>query len=346
MARFAKSGAIDSLEGLSGVRKAAVLVLALDQDVAASLLKGLPKERLENISREIASIDSIAPAVRTNVITEFYKLVLARRYADNGGLAFARTLLSKTLPADEARRIISTIEHQVHSQPFSFLQKAEKENLVTFLAEEHPQTIALILSHLPPTMSSEILVGLPQERQIDVMMRIAHMEQTSPEIIQEVERGLEKRLAGLVSETFERVGGVDHVAEILNTAGRAAERAILDGLETEDPDLVEDIRRLMFVFEDIMRVNDKGIQAVLKEVENDELALALRTASDELKEKVFGNMSERAASLIKEEMEFMGPVRVSDVETAQQRIVDIVRRLEDAGEVVVSGKGGESDLIT
>jgi flagellar motor switch protein FliG len=346
VARFSTTATVEELQELSAVRKAAILVLAMDQETAAAILKGLSRERVEEISREIASLERISPEVRQAIVKEFYNLVLARKYADSGGLAFAKTLLNKTLPPDEARRIISTIEHQVHAQPFSFLQKTEKENLITFLAEEHPQTIALILSHLPATMASEILVGLPKERQVEVMTRIAHMDQTSPDIIEEVERGLEKRLAGLVSEHFEKVGGVNHVAEILNTAGRAAERAILEGLEVEDPDLVEDIRRLMFVFEDILRVNDKGIQAVLKEVENEELALALKTASDELKNKIFGNMSERAATLIKEEMEFMGPVRVSDVEAAQQKIVDIVRRLEDAGEVIIAGKGGDSDLVT
>lgn len=331
---------------LSAVRKAAILVLALEQETASAILKGLSRERVEGISREIAALDRILPDVRKSVIGEFYNLVLARKYADSGGLAFAKTLLNKTLPADDARRIISTIEHQVHQQPFSFLQKTEKENLITFLAEEHPQTIALILSHLPPSMASEILVGLPKERQVEVMMRIAHMDQTTPDVIQEVERGLEKRLAGMVSEHFEKVGGVEHVAEILNTAGRASERTILEGLEAEDPDLVEDIKRLMFVFEDILRVNDKGIQAVLKEVENEELALALKSASDDLKNRIFTNMSERAATLIKEEMDFMGAVRVSDVESAQQKIVDIVRRLEDAGEVVIAGKGGDSDMVT
>lgn len=331
---------------LSAVRKAAILVLALEQETASAILKGLSRDRVEGISREIAALDRILPDVRKSVIGEFYNLVLARKYADSGGLAFAKTLLNKTLPTDDARRIISTIEHQVHQQPFSFLQKTEKENLITFLAEEHPQTIALILSHLPPSMASEILVGLPKERQVEVMMRIAHMDQTTPDVIQEVERGLEKRLAGMVSEHFEKVGGVEHVAEILNTAGRASERTILEGLEAEDPDLVEDIKRLMFVFEDILRVNDKGIQAVLKEVENEELALALKSASDDLKNRIFTNMSERAATLIKEEMDFMGAVRVSDVESAQQKIVDIVRRLEDAGEVVIAGKGGDSDMVT
>lgn len=345
MARKTQEPRKPTLEDLTGLQKAAVLLVALDQDTAATVMKVLPGELVEDISREIASTERIEPPLRKNIVTEFYNLVLARQYVDNGGLPWARAVLQKSLPPDEARRIISAIEHQVHKQPFVFLQKTERENLLTFLKEEHPQTIALILSHVPPTMSAEILTGLETERQVEVITRIANMDQTSPDVIQEVEKGLEKRLAGLVSERFERVGGVTAVADILNLAGRAAERAILESLEPDDPELVEDIRRLMFVFEDILAVNDKGIQAVLKEVANEELALALKTASEDLKDKIFRNMSERAAQLIQEEMEFMGPVRVSDVEQAQQKIVDIVRRLEDSGDVIISGKGSDKDMI-
>lgn len=336
---------IKSVEELSGARKAAVLLVALQQETAAKIMRGMEADRIEEITREIAAIDAVTPEVRDHVIREFYNLLMARQYVDAGGMSWARALLTKTLPPDEARRVMSIIEHQVHEQPFNFLQKTEKENLVTFLQEEHPQTIALVLSHLPPGMATDILSALPTERQIEVVSRVANMDQTSPDVIKEVERGLEKRLAGLVSERFERVGGVQAVAEILNMAGRATEKAILEGLEEENPQLVEEIRRLMFVFEDIIRVNDKGIQAVLKEIENEELALALKTASDDLKKKIFGNMSERAGQLIQEEMEYMGPVRVSDVEAAQQKIVDVVRRLEDAGEVIIAGRGGEGELI-
>ncbi len=345
MARGTYRSEIKSIDDLTGTRKTAVLLVALQQDTAAKIMRHLDRERIEEISREIAAIESISPDVRQEVIREFYNLVMARQYVDAGGMTWARALLQKTLPPDEARRVMGVIEHQVHEQPFNFLQKTEKENLVTFLGEEHPQTIALVLSHLPPGMATDILQGLPRERQVEVVSRIANMDQTSPDVIKEVERGLEKRLAGLVSERFERVGGVPAVAEILNMAGRQTEKAILEGLEEQNPQLVEEIRRLMFVFEDIIRVNDKGIQAVLKEVDNEELALSLKTASEDLKEKIFKNMSERAAQLIKEEMEFMGPVRVSDVEAAQQKIVEIVRRLEDAGEVMIAGRGGEKELI-
>ena len=233
----------------------------------------------------------------------------------------------------------------IQSAPFSFLQKAESENLLTFIQDEHPQTIALILAHLKPAQASEILVGLAGQKQVEVVKRIANMEQTNPEVIKEVERGLEHRLSAMITQTFEKAGGVDTVAEMLNLADRATEKSIMEGLEAEDPDLVEQIRRLMFVFEDIMMVNDKGIQSMLKEVDNDDLALALKTASQDLKDKIFKNMSERAAQLIKEDMEYMGPVRVSDVEAAQQKIVDVVRRLEESGEIIIGGRGGEKDLI-
>ena len=335
----------NDIESLNGLQKAAILLLALDQKTATELLKNIQRENVEEVSREIARIDHVPAPVRRQVISEFYNLVLARQYMDMGGLGLARSLLQQSLPPDEARRIVEALEHQVHEQPFNFLQKTETENLLTFLQGEHPQTIALVLSHLPATMASEILVGLEPQRQVEVVTRVAKMDQTSPEVIKEVERGLEKRLAGLVSERFERTGGVKSVAEMLNLAGRATEKSIMETLTDDNPELVEDIRRLMFVFEDIMRVDDRGIQAVLKEVENEELALSLRTASDDLKDKIFGNMSERAAQLIKEEMEFMGPVRVADVEAAQQKIVDIVRRLEDAGEIIISGKGGDKDMI-
>jgi len=340
-----KTPEITSFDNLEGIQKAAILMVALDRETASSILRKLQRESVEELTREIVRVENVSTDVREKVVSEFYNLLLARQYMDTGGLGLARSLLEQTLPPDEARRIIEALEHQVYEQPFSFLQKTETETMSTFLSSEHPQTIALVLSHLPSTMASEILLGLETSRQIEVVTRVANMDQTSPEVIKEVERGLEKRLSGLVSERFERAGGVKSVAEILNLAGRATEKAIMEGLVEENPDLVEEIRRLMFVFEDIIRVDDRGIQAVLKEVENEELAMALRTASEELKEKIFSNMSERAASLIKEEMEYMGPVRVSDVENAQQKIVDIVRRLEDAGEIIISGKGGDSELI-
>ena len=300
---------------------------------------------MEDVTREIASIDLVNPETSSSVITEFYNLALARRFVEQGGMLFASRLLQKSLSKDEASRIMKQIEHQVNQKPFSFLQKTDSENLLTFIQEEHPQTIALVLAHLPSSKASEILVGLPPTKQIEVTSRVATMEQTNPEVIKEVEEGLEMRLSGVMSQSLHKVGGVESVAEILNLADRSTEKNILEALETEDPDLVEQIRRLMFVFEDIILVNDKGIQAFLKEIDNDELSLALKTASEDLKEKIFRNMSERAVELVKEDMEYMGPVRITDVEAAQQRIVDVVRRLEDAGEIIIAGRGGEKEVI-
>ncbi len=330
---------------LSGVRKSAILLLSLPQDEAAEILKRLPAEAVEEVSREIAGIREISNDTRKEIFGEFYNLALANSYVSEGGLEYAKALIRKSLSDDDATRIIKQVTQQVQISPFSFLQKAESENLLTFIQDEHPQTIALILAHLPSQKASEILVGLPSQKQIEVVKRIANMEQTNPEVIKEVERGLEHRLSDIVSQTFEKAGGVDTVAEILNLADRSTEKGIMEGLEAEDPDLVEQIRRLMFVFEDILLVNDKGIQSVLKEVDNDELALALKTASEDLKQKIFKNMSERAAQLIAEDMQYMGPVRVSDVEAAQQKIVDIVRRLEDAGEIIIAGRGGEKEMV-
>lgn len=330
---------------ISGARKAAILMLTLDQDQAAEVLKRLPPEAIEEVSREIASVRDIEASQQREVFKEFYHLALANQSLNEGGLDYAKMLLTKSLTEEDAKRIIKQVTQQVQTTPFSFLQKAESENLLTFIQDEHPQTIALILAHLQPTKASEILVGLPQPKQVEVVKRIANMEQTNPEVIKEVERGLEHRLSDIVSQTFEKAGGVNNVAEMLNLADRSSEKAIMEGLEAEDPDLVEQIRRLMFVFEDINFVNDKGIQSVLKEIENDVLSLALKTASEDLKQKIFKNMSERAAELIKEDMQFMGPVRVSDVEQAQQKIVDVVRRLEDSGEIVIAGRGGEKEMI-
>jgi len=330
---------------VSGLRKSAILMLSLDRESAARIMRLLERDMVEDISREIASLEELDHGLRDSVVEEFYNLALAQQYAADGGLGYARKLLEQSLNKDDAYRIIEMIEHQVHKQPFTFLQKADSDELLTFIQDEHPQTIALILAHLPSSKGSEILSGLPAAKQIEVVTRIANMEQTNPEVISEVERGLESRLSGIVSQNLRRVGGVESVAEMLNLSDRATEKGILESLESEDPDLVEQIRRLMFVFEDILMVNDKGIQTMLKEIDNNELALALRTASDDLRDKIFRNMSERAVQLIKEEMEFMGPVRVADVESAQQKIVDVVRRLEDAGELIIAGRGGDADVV-
>ncbi|MCZ6612688.1 MAG: flagellar motor switch protein FliG [Planctomycetota bacterium] len=333
-----------NVEELEGIVKAAIILLSLPHEVAGALLKQLSTDQVEEVTRTLASLGEVPADLSERVVEEFYTLRMASLYMKEGGLDYARALLKDSLEPKLADRVIQQIQNQVQRTPFSFLQKAESENLLTFIQDEHPQTIALIISHLSHHKASEILVGLPSEKQIEVVRRVANMEQTSPEVIREVEAGLEARLSNVLVHAVEKVGGVATVAEILNLCDRSTEKSIIDGVESEDPDLVEAIRRLMFIFEDILKVDDKGIQAILKEVDNEELCLALKTGSDELKEKIYSNMSARAAELIKEDMQYMGPVRLSDVEAAQQRIVDIARRLEDAGEIIIAGRG-EKDLI-
>lgn len=334
-----------NVDDLDGIAKAAILLLSLDHEAAGAVLKELPTDMVEEVTRQLASLGEVPRDLAEQVVEEFHSLRLASQYAKEGGLDYARMLLKDSLDTKLADKVISQIQTQVQKTPFSFLQKAESENLLTFIQDEHPQTIALIISHLNHHKASEILVGLPEQKQIEVVRRVANMEQTNPDVIQHVEHSLESRLASMLTHSMEKVGGVETVAEVLNLCDRTTEKSILEGIEAEDPDLVEQIRRLMFVFEDILMVNDKGIQAVLKEIDNDELCMALKTASDELKDKIFSNMSARASELIKEDMEYMGPVRLSDVEAAQQRIVDVVRRLEEAGEIIIAGRGGEKDLI-
>jgi len=330
---------------LPGVTKVALLLVSVSQEVAAKVLSALDKESIEAVSTAIATLGDIAPDERNGVVEEFYQMTKARKYVDQGGLEYARQLLEQSLSPEEADEILKAVEQSIRATPFSFLKKAESANLLTFIQDEHPQTIALVLAHLDPKQAAEVLAGLPPQKQLEVVRRIAAMEHTNPDIVKEVEKGLESRLAAIVVQKYEKTGGIEAVAEMLNLADRATEKAILESLEEEDAELVENIRRLMFVFEDIILVNDKGIQQVLKEIDNEVLALALKTASDDLKDKMFRNMSERAATLIREDMEYMGPVRLSDVEAAQQKIVDVVRRLEEAGEVIIQGRGGGGEIV-
>ncbi len=330
----------------SNVHKAAVLLVSMEGDLAAIILSKLEKEQVELVTREIARLKSISQAERDTIIEEFYHVALARGAAESGGMCTARALLEKTYSKEEAGQMLDQVEKSMQASPFAFLQRAESGNLLTFIQGEHPQTIALILAHLPSGQAAEILSGLPSKKQIEVVRRVANMEQTSPDVIQQVERALESRLSAIVSQKFEKAGGIESVAEMLNLTDRATEKGIMESLEEDDPELTEQIRRLMFVFEDILLVNDKGIQSVLKEIENEALALALKTASEELRQKIFKNMSERAAQLIGEDMQYMGPVRVSDVEAAQQKIVDVVRRLEDAGEISTHSDEQEEQLVS
>ncbi len=333
-------------EGLTGLRKAAVLMISLDMDSSSKIMANLSTDEIERLSMEIARIEEeIAPDVRDAVVREFYQTHMASKYLEQGGIEYARQLLEKSLSPEEAAKILAQLENTIQQAPFHFLKQADSEHLLMYIQDEHPQTISLIMAHLSPKQAAEILGGLTPKKQLEVVKRIARMEQTTPEAIRLVEQGLESRLASIVTQDLESAGGVQSVAEMLNLCDRTTEKGILENLEEADPDMVEQIRKLMFVFEDIILVNDKGIQAMLREVENDELAVALKTASEAMQEKIFKNMSTRASEMIKENMEFMGPVRLSDVEQAQQRIVDIVRRLEETGEVIISGRGGEDNMV-
>jgi flagellar motor switch protein FliG len=335
----------ETVEELDGVARSAVLLLLVEPDAAGAILRELPTEAVEEVTRALASLGDVPRNLGEGIINEFYGLAMAQGWAREGGLDYAKRLIKDSLDGGVADRMIAQIQTQVQRTPFAFLQKAETDNLLTFIQDEHPQTIALIVSHLPHHKASEVLGGLPEERQIEVVRRVANMEQTNPEVIREVEMGLEARLSSMIMHSSEKVGGVNTVAEILNLCDRNTEKSIMEGVESEDPDLVEEIRRLMFVFEDIRMLDDKSIQRLMKDIDNGEVSLALKMASEELKEKFLSNVSTRGAEVIREDMEFMGPVRVSDVEAAQQRIVDIVRRLEDAGDIVITGRGGGGDVV-
>jgi len=330
---------------LTGIQKAALLLISLDQQLASAVIAMLDKDSIEMVTTAIATLPEVPSDKRRAVEEEFYQMLKAQEYLEQGGLEYARQLLEQSLSPQDAGEVLKAVEQSIRSRPFSFLKKAESANLLTFIQDEHPQTIALVLTHLDPKQAAEVMAGLPAEKQLEVVRRIASMEHTNPEIVKEVEKGLESRLATIVIQKYEKTGGHEAVASILNLADRSTEKSILESLEEEEPELVENIRRLMFVFEDLILVNDKGIQQVLKEVDNESLALALKTASDDLKDKIFRNMSERASTLIKEDMEYMGPVRLSDVEKAQQKIVDIVRRLEETGEVIIQGRGGGEIVV-
>ncbi len=329
----------------NNIRKAAVFLISIPKDQAKEILGRLEPKQVEAVMTEIAKIGLVTPEEQENVIREFSKANPAKLVGSVGGFGVAQSLAEAALGTD-GTAVIDSVRSSLEAIPFGFLQKVDSENLLTFIVDEHPQTIALIVSHLRPNQAADVINGLPPERQLAVIRRIATMQQTSPEIIKEVERGLENRMSSVMSQKLENAGGVGSVAEILNVIDRATGRNIMENLAQDAPDLVEEIRRLMFVFEDILKLVDQDIQNILKNVESSQWAVALKGASEELKEKIFKNMSKRAAKMLQEEMEFLGAMRSSDVERVQQEIVDVVRKLEDAGQVTVhSGKGGEEKFV-
>ena len=276
---------------------------------------------------------------------EFYEVCLAQQYIAEGGIAYAKELLDKALGEDRARDVIGRLTASLQVRPFEFVRKADASQLLNFIQDEHPQTIALILAYLPASQAAAVVSALAPEKQADVAKRIAMMDRTSPDVIKEVEKILEKKLASLVNQDYTIVGGVDSIVNILNTVDRSTEKHIMENLEIEEPELADEIRRKMFVFEDILLLDNRAIQTVLREVENNELAVALKNANEDVQKVIFDNLSSRLASMIKEDMEFMGPVRLKDVEDAQQKIVNIIRKLEDAGEIVISRGGGDEIVV-
>lgn len=334
----------EAAEDLSGIRKAAILLVSLGSELSAEIFQHLNDQEVEKLSLEIARIDAVEPEQRQAVLEEFNEMLRAQEYISQGGMDTAQDILEKALGSNQAKEVIDRLTTSQEVRPFDFIRQAEPEHILNFIQEEHPQTIALVLAYLDPETSSEIMQQLPMEIQADVSKRIALMDRTSPEMIREVERVLERKLSSLVNEEYAATGGIEAIVEMLNSADRGTEKSILESLEEDDPELAEEIRRQLFVFEDITQLSDQDVQTVLREVDQEELTLALKAVEEDVKEKVFSNMSKRAASMVREELEYMGPVRVSDVEEAQQEIVNVIRRLEEEGQIVVV-RGGEEEII-
>ncbi|MCQ2080713.1 MAG: flagellar motor switch protein FliG [Lachnospiraceae bacterium] len=332
-------------DSLGGVQKAAVLLIALGPERSATIFKHLKEEEIEELTLEIANTRSITPQIKEAVIDEFYQICLAQQYIAEGGINYARDLLEKSFGNDKAMDVISKLTASLQVKPFEFVRKTDASQLFNFIQDEHPQTIALILSYLPATQSAQIVSALPPDRQADVAKRIAVMDRTSPDVIKEVEKVLESKLASLVNQDYTIIGGVDAVVEILNTVDRGTEKHIMETLEIEEPELADEIRKKMFVFEDILLLDDRAIQRVLRDVENNDLAVALKGSNEQVQTAIFNNLSKRLVTMIKEDMEFMGPVRMKDVEEAQQKIVSVIRKLEDAGEIVISRGGGDEIIV-
>lgn len=330
---------------LKGIQKAAILLIALGPEKSSLIFKHLKEDEIEDLTLEIANTKSVSIQTKEKVINEFYEVCLAQQYIAEGGIGYAKELLEKALGADKAMDVIGKLTASLQVKPFEFVKKTDASQLLNFIQDEHPQTIALILSYLSASQSAQILSALAPEKQADVARRIATMDRTSPDVIKEVERVLESKLSSLVNQDYTIIGGVDAVVEILNTVDRGTEKHIMETLEVEEPELADEIRKKMFVFEDILLLDDRSIQRVLRDVDNNDLAIACKGSGEEVQNAIFRNMSKRLAEMIREDMEFMGPVRMKDVEEAQQKIVNIIRKLEDSAEIVISRGGGDEIVV-
>ncbi len=326
---------------MTGVQKAAILLITLGPEKSATIFKHLKEEEIEQLTLEIANTRSVTSQMKEQVLNEFYEICLAQQYIAEGGIGYAKELLEKALGSEKAREVISKLTASLQVRPFEFVRKTDASQLLNFIQDEHPQTIALILSYLSSAQAATIISSLSPDKQADVAKRIAQMDRTSPDVIKEVERILEKKLSSLVNQDYTIVGGVDNIVEILVTVDRSTEKHIMETLEIEEPELADEIRRKMFVFEDIISLDDRSIQTVLRDVDNNDLAIALKNCNEQVQSVIFNNLSKRLSAMIKEDMEFMGPVRLKDVEEAQQKIVNIIRKLEDSGDIVISRGGGD-----
>lgn len=332
-------------DDMNGLQKAAILLISLGPEKSATIFKHLKEEEIEELTLEIANTRSVSPKIKEDVLNEFYQVCLAQQYIAEGGIGYAKELLEKALGVEEAQNVISKLTAALQVRPFEFVRKTDPTQLLNFIQDEHPQTIAMILSYLTPAQAALIIGSLPPEKQADVAKRIAMMDRTSPDVIKEVERVLERKLSSLVNQDYTIVGGVDAIVGILNTVDRATEKHIMESLEIEEPELADEIRKKMFVFEDILLLDDRAIQRVLRDVDNNDLGIALKAANEEVQNVIFKNMSKRLAAMIKEDMEYMGPVRMKDVEEAQQKIVGIIRKLEENSEIVISRGGGDEIVV-
>lgn len=330
---------------LTGMQKAAILLIALGPEKSSAIFKNLKEDEIESLTLEIANTRSVAPQVKEAVLEEFYQVCLAQQYISEGGIAYAKDLLEASLGPEKARDVISKLTVSLQVRPFEFIRKTDPSQLLNFIQDEHPQTIALILAYMPVQQAAQVISSLPSEKQADVAKRIAQMDRTSPDVIQEVERVLEKKLENLANQDYTIVGGVDSIVDILNSVDRTTNKRIMDDLEVENVELADEIKKKMFLFEDIVKLDDKSIQRVLREVDNNSIALALKGVKDDVQEAIFRNLSSRLADMIREDMEFMGPVRIKDVEEVQQSIVDKVRELEERGEIVIARAGGDEVIV-
>ena len=334
-----------STEEYNGVQKAAILLIALGPEKSAAIFKHLKEDEIEELTLEIANTRSVSPQTKEDILNEFYQVCLAQQYIAEGGIGYAKDLLEKALGNEKAQEVISKLTASLQVRPFEFVRKTDPSQVLNFIQDEHPQTIAMILSYLSSGQAAMILGALTPEKQADVAKRIAMMDRTSPDVIKEVERVLERKLSSLMNQDYTIVGGVDALVGILNTVDRGTEKHIMESLEIEEPELADEIRKKMFVFEDILLLDDRAIQRVLRDVDNNDLAVALKGANEEVQGVIFKNLSKRLAAMIKEDMEYMGPVRMKDVEEAQQKIVSIIRKLEDSAEIVISRGGGDEIIV-